>query len=182
MAKIAVFMADGCEEIEALTVVDLCRRVGIETQTVSISERKLIQGAHDICFLADQVIEAFDFEQMDMLVLPGGKVGTEKLQACKILTEGLVRFHSNNRPIAAICAAPSIFANLGLLEGKTACSHPSFEQRLAGATVVKDPVVLSDNILTSRGLGTAISFALAIVTYLCDEQTAKTLAESIVYA
>ncbi|MDR0949513.1 MAG: DJ-1/PfpI family protein [Lachnospiraceae bacterium] len=178
---IAVFMANGCEEIEALTVVDLCRRAQLTTQMISISNQQAITGVHDIVFLADCLIEEVDFEQIEMIVLPGGKKGAQLLQENELLKQWILAFHDKEKPLAAICAAPGILGQLGILNGKRACSHPTFEDALKGAEISKQEVVCDGNIITSRGMGTAIPFGLAIVEYFTDSETAQKLAQSIVY-
>ena len=133
MSKVCVFLADGFEEIEGLTVVDILRRAGIKTETVSIMGRKEIHGAHQITVTSDSLFEETDMEDADMLVLPGGMPGTLNLKEHEGLRELLTSFDKRQKHIAAICAAPSILAGLGMLEGRKACSYPSFEEQLIGA-------------------------------------------------
>lgn len=181
MKKLGVFMADGCEEIEALTVVDICRRAGIEVAMISITGEKVVKGAHGINFETDIPAEFMDFEMLDGIVLPGGMPGTLNLGANKHVLQTIVDFNCKEKLVSAICAAPSVLGEAGLLKGKKATSYPGFEDKLIGADVVLDPVAIDGNIITSRGMGTAIPFALALVEYLLDKETADKLGEGIIY-
>lgn len=181
MSRLAVFFAEGYEEIEALAVVDLCRRCGIETDMVSVSGEPSVTGSHGISVQMDKRLEEIWFEDYEMLVLPGGKQGTLNLEACEELMQQVDSFYASGKYIAAICAAPSIFGHRGILRGKRACSYPSFENHLEGAEVTTGPVEIADHVITSRGMGTAIDFGLAIVKIFCGEETASQLAKSIVY-
>lgn len=181
MNRIAVFLGEGFEEIEALTVVDICRRAEIDTIMVSVGEEQKVTGSHGISVLADQVFEEVDFDRLDMLVLPGGKAGTEKLEAHNGLLERLDDFYREGRYIAAICAAPSILGHLGMLKDRRACSYPSFEGHLEGARVVQDEVAVSEHVITSRGMGCSIPFALTLAAVFRGQEIADKLAESIIY-
>lgn len=181
MKKIGVFFAEGYEEIEALAVVDICRRCGIEVDMVSITDEMAVKGGHDIVVNMDKTLEQVNFEEYDMLVLPGGLGGTLRLEACEALMEKVSDFYKNGKYIGAICAAPSIFGHKGFLKGRKACSYPSFESHLEGAEVTAGPVAVDGHIITSRGMGTSIPFALAIVTELCGVDVAEDMAKSIVF-
>lgn len=181
MKKAAVFFGTGYEEIEALTVVDLLRRAGIEVVCVAIDNTASVTGSHNISVAMDAGIDAIDFDSYDILVCPGGMPGTKNLEACKKLTDHIRKFYEGDKLIAAICAAPSIFGHMGLLEGKKACIYPGMEAELSGAQVCYDKVVKAGNIITSRGMGTAIAFALEITAALLDQNTADKLGESVVY-
>lgn len=181
MEKAYVFLADGFEEIEGLTVVDILRRAGVDTQTVSIMGRKEITGSHHIALQADQVFEETSFEDGTLFVLPGGMPGTKHLGAHEGLTALLKKAAAEGRRVAAICAAPSVLGDLGLLEGKHAACYPGFEDRLRGAQVEFTPVVTDGNITTSRGMGTAIPFALSLTAQLTNEEKAEELAKGIIY-
>lgn len=174
-------MADGCEEIEGLTVVDIVRRAGIDITTISISDKKEVAGAHGITFLADAKKDEVDFSTLDGIVLPGGMPGTTNLGADETVDKVIREFAAGGKLVAAICAAPSVLGQAGLLNGKHATSYPGFEPKLTGAVTSEDPVVQDGNVITSRGMGTAIAFALEIVSYFTDKKTADKLAESIIY-
>lgn len=181
MKKIAVFFAEGFEEIEALTVVDLCRRAGIETTMVSVTGSGTVTGSHQIAVTMDRLFEEVEMEGLDMLVLPGGMPGTKNLEAHSGLMEQVDAFYKAGKYVAAICAAPSIFGHRGHLMGRKACSYPGFEKDLEGAEVVFENVAVSDNVITSRGMGCAIDFSLKIVEVLCSEEKALELSKAIIY-
>lgn len=177
----SVFLADGFEEIEGLTVVDLMRRAGIDVETVSIMEKKKIMGSHRIAVKADVKFEKADFSDTKMLVLPGGLTGTENLKAHEGLKELILKFYKEGKHLAAICAAPTILAELGILEGKKATCYPSMEDELAGAKVVEEAAVTDGTVTTGRGMGASIAFALQLIGILKDQDTADAIAEKIVY-
>ena len=179
--NVSVFLAEGFEEIEGLTVVDLLRRAEIEVTMVSIGEGLEICGAHGIKVLADTIFEGTNFEETSMLILPGGIPGTPNLEKHEGLMALIKEFDKEKKKIAAICAAPGILARLGLLKDKEAISYPSVESELCGAKVLREPVVVSGHLITSRAVGTAIDFALKLIEILKDEETAKRIAKAIVY-
>lgn len=181
MSKVYLFLADGFEEIEALTVVDLLRRAGQEVITVSIKEDKCVTGAHQIEVMADALYEACDYSDADLLVLPGGGEGTTNLENYRPLCDMVTEFVKAGRKVAAICAAPRILAGLGLLEGRRATSYPSVMGCLKGAETSTDSVVVDGCITTSRGLGTAIDFSLELITQLESSEKALEIADSVVY-
>ena len=181
--KVALFLADGCETIEALTVADILFRAGIPCTKVSITESPVVVSSHKVTMIADTTIGHLDFDEYDMLVLPGGIPGTPNLKTCDPLISKVREFYSKGRMIAAICAAPSIFAELGLLKGVRAACNPSFEEVFIqnGADLVKENAVVSGNIITSRAMGTAIPFALAIVEHYKGKEAADALGKNILY-
>ena len=181
MSKVCIFLAEGMEEIEALTVVDICRRAQIDTKTVSITQDMMVTSSHAVKVEADMVLSEVDFDTLDMIVLPGGMPGTLNLEACEPLMQKVEEFDKAGKYIAAICAAPSIFGHKGILEGKNACCYPSFEEHLTGAVVSKKPVEVSGHVITSRGMGTAIDFALQIVACLKGQPCADSIKEAIIY-
>ena len=182
MRSVYVFCADGFEEVEGLTAVDLLRRAGVSVTMVSIMGRTKITGARNISVNTDILIEDIK-EEADMLVLPGGMPGTKYLAGYKPLIDLLTDFNNKGKKIAAICAAPSVFSGLGFLKGRKATSYPSFMEVLSkdGAVTSEDSVVVDGNITTSRGLGTAVDFALSLISQLENEEKAKEIAESVVY-
>jgi len=181
MSTVAVFLAEGFEEIEALTVVDLCRRAGIDTPMVSVMDDKTVKGSHSIPIVADKFLTDVEFEKVDMIVLPGGMPGTLNLEKCGLLMEQVKAFYAKGKYISAICAAPTVFAHLGLLEGRNACCYPSMEEDMAGAKVSRNPVEISEHVTTSRGMGTAMDLGLAIVERFKGKEIADKLAEAVVY-
>ena len=181
MSKVLIFMAEGHEEIEALTVVDLLRRAGIDIYTVSITGEKKVTGSHGITTVCDKLIETVNFDDADMLVLPGGMPGTIHLGECELLMDQVHGFNTSKKGLAAICAAPTVFGKAGLLEGKTATCYPGMEGDLKGANTSTDAVCHDGHIITSRGMGTAIPFALEIIRTFQGDEAAEKLAKSIVY-
>lgn len=181
MKKVYIFLADGFEEIEGLTVVDLLRRAGIEVVTVSIKADKMVTGAHGISVMADFLFEEVKGTMADMAVLPGGMPGTTNLLTCEPLMDMVLGLHSAGAYVAAICAAPSILAEIGLLDGKKATSYPGFEEKMTMAEYVYEPVVQDGQVITSRGMGTAIDFSLKLIEVLVGEEKAKEISDSIIY-
>lgn len=181
MSRLAVYFAQGFEEIEALTVVDICRRGGVEADMVSVTGESEVTGSHGISVKTDKKFEEVDPGEYDMIVLPGGMPGTKNLEAHPGLMAQVDEFYAKGKYIGAICAAPSIFGHKGILKGKRACSYPSFESHLEGAEVTSGPVEVSGNVITSRGMGTAIDFGLAILDIFAGEEKADELAKGIVY-
>lgn len=181
MKKVVVFLADGCEEVEALTPVDLLRRAGVTVTTVSVNGKKTVTGSHKIEFFADEMYFDGVAKDADMVILPGGMPGTLNLRNHKGVTDTVKEFCKNGKYIAAICAAPSVFGQLGLLEGKKAVCYPSFEEQLTNATVLYDEVAVDGNVITSRGMGTAIPFSLELIKLLCGEEKAKEIKEAIIF-
>ena len=181
LAKIGVFMADGCEEIEGLTVVDIARRAGIEVLMISVSGNHIVCGSHGINFETDINKSQVDYEELDGIVLPGGLKGTENLSVDETVLHVIRDFARENKMVAAICAAPSVLGMNHILEGKNATCHPGFEDKLLGANWLEEEVVCDGNIITSRGMGTAIDFGLEILAYYEGREAAADLAKKIVY-
>ncbi|MCR5101474.1 MAG: DJ-1/PfpI family protein [Butyrivibrio sp.] len=181
MAKTAIFMADGFEEIEGLTVVDLLRRAGIEISMVSISDSLMVKGSHGIKVQVDKLFKEVNFDELDMIILPGGQPGTTNLDNYEPLKEKIAEFDKAGKYISAICAAPGVFGRMGILKGKKACSYPACEDQLTGADVQKTETTVDGHILTSRGMGTAIAYGLAIVERFQGKEAADKLGENIVY-
>ena len=181
MKRIAIFFAEGYEEIEALTVVDMCRRAGIEIDMVSTTREESVTGAHGISVKMDKMLKDVDFGEVDMIVLPGGWPGTPNLEKAAKLMCNVDVFARCGKYVAAICAAPSILGHLGILEGKTACCYPGFEEELTGANVTYNPCEVDGNIITARGMGCAIEFSKEIIRALLDERKSQEIVEKIIY-
>lgn len=181
MSKVYVFLADGFEEIEGLTVVDILRRAQIDVETVSIMGRKEIHGSHQITLQADCLFEEADVNSADMLVLPGGMPGTKYLEEYQPLLDALLKANEDGKKLAAICAAPRILAGLGLLNGKKAVVYPAMEEYLKDAEILKAPAAVDGNVITGRGMGAAIPFALELVAQLLGKEKAQEISKSIVY-
>ncbi|WP_310605108.1 DJ-1 family glyoxalase III [Anaerosporobacter sp.] len=181
MKKVAVFFADGFEEIEALTVVDVLRRAKIDVTLVSMKGIKEICGAHKITLVTERFFDDMNYEAVDMIVLPGGMPGTARLAENRPLQKLINKFYENGKSIAAICAAPSILGTLGILAGRKAVCYPGYEDKLRGATIVDAEVVVDGNVITGRSMSSAIEFSLAIVEKLEGKELADSVAKSIVF-
>lgn len=182
MSKLGIFFATGYEEIEALTVVDLVRRAGMEIDMISVTGEREVTSSHGVSVKMDKILEEVDFKELDMLVLPGGMPGTAGLEQCEELMAHLDEFYADkDKYIAAICAAPSIFGHRGYLKGRKATSFPTMENQLEGAEVTGAAAEVDGHVITGRGMGCAIPFALTILEILQGEQAAKAMAEKIVY-
>lgn len=181
MARVSCILADGFEEIEGLTVVDLLRRAQIDINMVSITGKLEVTGSHEIKIIADSLFHEEDFNQTDMIVLPGGMPGTNHLGEYEPLIALLKDFNEKAKYIAAICAAPSVLGINGLLTDKKAISYPGFYDKLVGATIRDEKVVVDGNIITSKGLGTSIDFALALISILKDDEVSLSIGKSIQY-
>jgi 4-methyl-5(b-hydroxyethyl)-thiazole monophosphate biosynthesis len=195
MKKVLVFLADGFEEVEALTPVDYLRRAGIEVATVSITIEKTVQGAHKIPVIADSTIFEIDDEaaaaNADALVIPGGLPGSSNLAACAKLSALIKKYDAAGKLIAAICAAPAlVLAPLGVLDGRRFTCYPGMEADVTrcGAgdgcpewTSAADSggVVVSDNIITSRGAGLAAVFSFKIIEKLLDKAASDKIKEAV---
>jgi 4-methyl-5(b-hydroxyethyl)-thiazole monophosphate biosynthesis len=177
--KVYIFLADGFEEIEAIAPIDIFRRAKIEVITISISYNKTVSGSHGILVIADSLFSEADFNDNDMLYLPGGKLGTENLDAHEGLKDLISKQTLENKKLAAICAAPSILGKMGILNGKEAICYPGFENKLQGAILSENKIVKSGNIYTAKGAGVAVQFALKLVEELKGSELAQQIADSI---
>lgn len=181
MSRVYVFLADGFEEIEGLTVVDLLRRAQIETEMVSIMERKTVRGSHGIEIGADGLFEDYDYEDAELLVLPGGMPGTRNLGDHEKLCGLLQEHYNQEKMLAAICAAPSVFGKLGFLQGRKATCYPGFEEELKGAQVCTEKVVTDGTVVTAKGMGAAIEFGLKLIELIKGEEISGKIREGIIY-
>lgn len=181
MKKVYVFLADGFETVEALAVVDILRRASIEAVTVAVSDSKKIISAQKIEVNADVLISDVDASDADVVFLPGGMPGTRNLEADATVTDIVKKQYAAGRIVAAICAAPSIFGHLGMLEGKRATCYPGFEKDLYGAVYTGARVERDGNVVTGKGMGTAIDMGLELVELLSDKEAAEKIAHGIQY-
>ena len=176
--KAFIFLATGFEDVEAVGTIDILRRGGIETITVSVTGDYTVTSVHGLPIMADELFESIDFSNdYDALILPGGGPGSVLLNKHDGVRQALVEACQNGKLIAAICAAPRVFGCLGLLNGKNATCYPGIEPELLGATICSKPVVVDQNIITGYGPGLVFEFALAILSYfnLDADQVAKDL-------
>lgn len=177
---IYVLLAEGFEELEAMAPVDLLRRAGAEVQTVSVTGDKTVTGARGIPAVADLLLDELNFDAMEMLVLPGGYPGYVNFEKNEAVLELIRKTDAAQKTIAAICGAPSVPGKMGLLKGQKATCYPGMEDTL-GCEALTDKVVESGHFITSRGAGTAIDFALALVAKAVSAEKAEEIAKGIVY-
>ena len=181
MSKCYLLFAEGLEECEGLITLDILRRAGLETYTVSVEDAHTVVGAHGVPVTCDRTLPELLAAPPELVVLPGGMPGTTNLAKSPAVETLVRRTLEHGGRAAAICAAPSVLAQYGLLAGRRATCYPGFEDRCAGAQMVDADVVTDGQITTGRALGAAIPFALELVRLLTDEQTAARTAEEIVY-
>lgn len=173
-----LFLAQGFEEAEAVTPLDLLRRAGAEVKTVGIGGKR-ITGSHGIEITADLEDRQLELEGMEMVILPGGMPGTKNLEDSPIVRASLAYCAQNGKKIAAICAAPSILGHLDLLEGHSAVCYPGYEKELSGAEVKNVPVCVSGNFITARGAGVAVPFGLKLVEVLFGKRKSDEIREKV---
>lgn len=175
---IAVLLADGFEEIEALTPVDLLRRAGLDVKTVGITN-KIAMGSHGIPVICDLVPSEVDLSSVTLAVFPGGMPGALNLDASPFTDEIIAAVTKNGGRLAAICAAPLVFGRRGLLTGKRAICYPGFEKELLGATIAEGSVVTDGNITTAKGMGVSLDFARELTALICGEEKADSLCAAV---
>ena len=166
----------------------MLRRAGVVTYSVKAASQEstadsalLVTGAHGITVLADRSFDSIDSDACRMIVLPGGMPGTLQLGDHERVNGIIREFAEQKKLVAAICAAPSVLGAAGILEGKTAVCHPGFEGELKGANVIYENVAVDENIITSRGMGTAFDFGLAIVSYFMDDEVVADVRTHMIY-
>ncbi|MDR2805725.1 MAG: DJ-1/PfpI family protein [Dysgonamonadaceae bacterium] len=174
--KAFVFLAEGFEETEAVVILDMLKRGGVEVIAVSITGQPVVTGAHGIPVVADQLFEAADFSGGVLLVLPGGMPGAKHLSEHKGLNALLLQYHKEGKRIAAICAAPFVLGGLDLLNGKRATVYPGFEAGLKNAIHVDAPVVKDGTVITAKGPGSVFAFGLTLLTELTGKEKAGQIA------
>ncbi len=174
--RVLVLVFDGIEEVEALAPVDILRRAGVETIMAAIGESKLVEGRNGIRFQADQLLNEVDANLFDMIFLPGGP-GVLPLADNTTVTELIQSFDRQSKFVAAICAAPQVLAQAGILDGRPATGHSSVRSGLPVPS--DDRIVQSDHIITSQGAGTAIECGIKLATLLVGEEIAHSVADSI---
>lgn len=180
MKKILVFLSEGFEEIEAITVIDILRRAEIECITCSI-EDKIVKGAHNIEVVADILLDEIIPYEYDGLILPGGMQGATNLRNNIKVVEMINEYFMSNKLIAAICAAPIVFEKANVTNGERMTSYPSFREQLANCIYLEDDVVIEENMITSRGPATAHKFAFEIVKYIKGENSTDELEANMLY-
>ncbi len=181
MKKTVMLFAEGFETVEALMVVDLLRRGGVEVTMTSITEEETVTSAQNVTIQMDATMGEVDFEQYDAVILPGGMPGTIHLGESEAVKKTVLAMNEAGKLVAAICAAPGVLGKYGLLQGKNACSFPDHEVNLTGAYVSREPVVVDGNIVTSRGLGTAMEFGFKLLELLESKEKEEEIKEAIIY-
>lgn len=176
--KVAVYFATGYEEIEALSVVDVLRRGGVEAIMVGV-DGKTVVSAHKVSINMDMTLDEVNHDEIDMMVLPGGGLGTKNLAANNIIAHHLKEFKAQGKWIGAICAAPSVLGGLGLLQGEKATCYPGFEEQLLECTHVNDRVVVSGHIITGIGPAASLEFGYKILELLKGKEAADKVSEGM---
>jgi len=173
MPTVLIPLAEGCEELEAVTLIDLLRRAEIRVVTASLTERQQITASRGVRLVADTTLDEVIYDEFDMLILPGGQPGTDHLNADPRIHAVIKRLHHGDKWLAAICAAPLVLANSGVLDGLCVSSYPGVLSATDWPTLqLSSRAVVCDNaVITSRGPGTAIAFALTIIEKLTDKTT-----------
>ncbi len=174
MPNVCVLLANGFEELEATALVDVLRRAGVSVTTLGVEGRE-VTGAHGLALRADALLSEARHRPWDMVILPGGMPGAATLKDNAAVQELLKAQNAAGKRLAAICAAPMALAKAGVLSGKRATCYPGTEPELAGATLSEERVVHDGNVFTSRGPGTAVEFALALVSDLVGHEEAAAL-------
>lgn len=181
MEKVYLFFAEGTEEVEALAVVDILRRAGVDVSIVSVTGDKMVKGSHGIRVETDMLEEDVNYSEAAMLVLPGGLPGAYNLAAHKGLAEGIMRQYHAGKPLAAICAAPLVYGRMGLLKGLRATCYPGFEENLEGATYTGALVEQDGQFITGKGPAAVFEFGYAIVERLLGEGLSEAVRNGMLY-
>lgn len=181
MAKVYEFIANGSEEIEALTVVDVLRRAGVECVTVSINETEEVLMSHGVRVSCDMKIADADFNDADMLLLPGGLPGATNLNECEAVRSAMQRQFEEGKKVGAICAAPLVLGSLGILKGKRATCYPGFENQMTGAEYTHELYTIDGNVITGEGPAATLPYSYAILEMLGKQAEAAQLREGMMF-
>lgn len=180
MARVLIPLADGFEEIEALSIVDILRRASVEVVLTGLKDGPVV-SARGVRVLPDTTIDKVKADDFEMIVLPGGQPGTDNLNADPRVKELLIEFSQKGKLTGAICAAPYVLANVGILQGKKATSYPTYKEKITNAVYLEEDVVEDGNVLTSRGPATAACFAFKIVERLKGKETAESIMRAMLF-
>ncbi|OGS36140.1 MAG: hypothetical protein A2293_04460 [Elusimicrobia bacterium RIFOXYB2_FULL_49_7] len=178
MGKIAVPLGEGFEEIEAIVILDMLRRADINVVAAGLNSKE-VTGSHGLVLMADTLLSDLPARGLDGIVLPGGQPGTKNLMKNSLLRDLLIRLDKEDKLVAAICAAPMVLHAAGILSGKRVACYPGCERGMEDVSVVEEPVVMDNNLITSRGIGTALAFALAIIEKLKGKTAAQTIRQAV---
>lgn len=176
-----LFLADGFEEVEALTPIDYLRRADVDIKTVTISDNNIVKSARDVSVLADIYLKDIDLENCKMIIFPGGLNGMKNLKNSQKVQDIIKYCIDNNIYIASICASPTILGEKGYLKGKDAICYKGMEDGLIGANVKDEPVVQDGIFITSKGAGTSNQFSFKLIQLLCSEEKSNEIKESILW-
>jgi 4-methyl-5(b-hydroxyethyl)-thiazole monophosphate biosynthesis len=179
MDQIFIHLAEGFEEIEAVTIIDVLRRAELNVLTVSVGKDRLVKGSHQIGIVADLLFEEVDYSKGKMIILPGGMPGEKNLNNHDGLKSKIIDYQVNGKFLAAICAAPLVFGNMGILKGRKVVCYPGFEEHLSGAEIFNEPFMTDNMMITGRGVGAALQFSLEIVKILVGAERALQLKKAM---
>lgn len=181
MKKVVMLFATGYEEVEALMTVDILRRAHVEVCMASVEGKEYVTSSHQVTVKMDADMKDVKWDEVDAVILPGGMPGTLGLRDSEEVLNVVRKFHDEKKIVAAICAAPSVLGAAGILEGKKATSYPGFEDELGCKEYSQEMVVVDENVVTSRGLGTAMEFAFQLVSMLVSQEKSDEIREQIVF-
>lgn len=181
MAKVYEFLANGFEDIEALGPVDVLRRGGLDVKTVSVSGDLMVSSAHGVQVKADMLFEDVNFDDADLLLIPGGMPGAKNIDEHDGVRRALVAHAANEKLIGAICAGPMVLGHLGLLRGKKATCYPGFEDQLDGAVFTAAPFTIDGNIITGKGPGATLAYAYALLGQFKGERVVEEMKKGMMY-
>jgi len=178
--KVVVILANGFEEIEAITPIDTLRRAGVDVTVVGLTG-SVITGAHNITITCDTTLDAIFHQPFDGIVLPGGNPGTTNLSESTKLIEMIYQMNRDNKIIAAICAAPQVLDLSGVLTDKKYTCYPGSEEKIVHGERIDEPVVIDGNIITGRAAGSSLDFSLGIIEELLDAEQSSDISSRLVY-
>lgn len=181
MAKVYEFLANGTEEVEALITVDILRRGGVDVRMVSTTGSEYIESSHGVVIKCDEMIEDSDFSDADMLLLPGGLPGSTNLLVHQGVRKAISEHYAAGKKVGAICAAPMVLGDLGILKGKKATCYPGNEDTMIGAEYTHELYTIDGNVITGEGPAATFPYAYAILEMLTNKETAEKLKEGMMF-
>ena len=181
MEKIYVFFAPGFEDIEALSIIDVCRRANLPVVTVSTTGEQSVVSAHNVPIVTDALFEELDYSDAALIFLPGGMPGATNLYAHEGLREVILAQYEAGKPLGAICAAPLVYGRMGLLKGRKTTCYPGFEAELQGAIPTGELIVCDDQFFLGKGPGAALRLGYAIVEHFCGKEKANDICAGMLY-